>query len=31
VELMWLTERLSPGHKAVSDFRKDDSKAIRGV
>jgi transposase len=31
VELMWLTERLSPGHKTVSDFRKDDSKAIRGV
>jgi len=31
VELMWLTERLSPDHKTISDFRKDNSKAIRGV
>jgi transposase len=31
VELMWLTERLSPGHKTISDFRKDNGKAIRGV
>ncbi len=31
VELMWLTERLSPDHKTIADFRKDNSKAIRGV
>ena len=31
VELMWLTERLSPDHKTISDFRKGNSKAIRGV
>ena len=31
VELMWLTERLSPDHKTVSDFRKDNSQAIRRV
>ena len=31
VELMWLTERLIPDHKTISDFRKDNSKAIRGV
>jgi len=31
VELMWLTERLSPDHKTISDFRKDNSQAIRGV
>jgi transposase len=31
VELMWLTERLSPDHKTISDFRKDNGKAIRGV
>jgi len=31
VELMWLTERLSPDHKTISDFRKDNIKAIRGV
>lgn len=31
VELMWLTERLSPDHKTISDFRKDNSKAIRAV
>jgi len=31
VELTWLTERLSPGHKTISDFRKDNSKAIGGV
>ena len=31
VELMWLTERLSPDHKTISDFRKENSKAIRGV
>ena len=23
VELMWLTERLSPDHKTIADFRKD--------
>ncbi len=31
VELMWLTERLSPDHKTIADFRKDNSKAIRRV
>jgi transposase len=31
VELMWLTARLMPDHKTISDFRKDNSKAIRGV
>jgi transposase len=31
VELMWLTERLSPDHKTISDFRKDNSQAVRGV
>jgi transposase len=31
VELMWLTERLSPDHKTISDFRKDNGQAIRGV
>jgi len=31
VELMWLTGRLMPDHKTISDFRKDNSKAIRGV
>jgi transposase len=31
VELMWLTERLSPDHKTIADFRKDNGQAIRGV
>ena len=31
VELTWLTERLSPDHRSISDFRKDDNKAVRGV
>ena len=31
VEVMWLTSRLMPDHKTISDFRKDNSKAIRGV
>jgi len=31
VELMWLTERLSPDHKTIADFRKDNSQAVRGV
>lgn len=31
VELMWLTERLSPDHKTIADFRKDHGKAIRKV
>jgi transposase len=31
VELMWLTERLTPDHKTVADFRKDNGKAIRKV
>ena len=31
VELMWLTGRLMPDHKTISDFRKDNKKAVRGV
>jgi transposase len=31
VELMWLTQRLAPDHKTISDFRKDNGRAIRGV
>ena len=28
VEMMWLTGRLSPDHKTISDFRKDNNKAV---
>lgn len=31
VELMWLTGRLRPDFKTIANFRKDNSKAIRGV
>jgi transposase len=31
VELMWLTGRLTPNFKTISNFRKDNGKAIRGV
>lgn len=31
VELMWLTVRLMPDFKTIVNFRKDNSKAIRGV
>ncbi len=31
VELMWLTGRLVPDFKTIANFRKDNSKAIRGV
>lgn len=31
VELMWLLGRLAPGFKTISDFRKDNTKAIRLV
>lgn len=31
VELMWLTERLAPDHKTISDFRRDDGAAIQKV
>lgn len=31
VELMWLTGRLTPDFKTISDFRKNNGKAIRGV
>jgi transposase len=31
VELMWLTRRLMPDFKTIANFRKDNSKAIRGV
>ena len=29
VEVMWLTGRLTPDHKTIADFRKDDGKAIK--
>ncbi len=29
IELIWLTERLSPDFKTIADFRKDHGKAIR--
>jgi transposase len=31
LELMWLTERLTPDFKTIARFRKDNGKAIRGV
>ncbi|MFU1519706.1 IS1182 family transposase [Vreelandella alkaliphila] len=31
VELMWLTERLTPDFKTIADFRKDNGDAIRCV
>jgi transposase len=31
VEVMWLTERLTPDFKTIADFRKDNGKAIRRV
>lgn len=31
VELMWLTGRLMPDFKTIANFRKDNTKAIRGV
>ena len=31
VELMWLTGRLMPDFKTIANFRKDNSKGIRGV
>lgn len=31
VELMWLTGRFMPDFKTIANFRKDNSKAIRGV
>lgn len=31
VELMWLTGRLSPDHKTIANFRKDNGKPIRNV
>jgi len=31
VEVMWLTGRLVPDHKTISDFRKDNGRAIRQV
>src|SRR3712207_4880525 len=29
VELMWLTGRLTPDHKTIADFRRDNGEAIR--
>ena len=29
VEVMWLLEKLSPDHKTISRFRKDNAKALR--
>jgi transposase len=31
VEVMWLTGRLTPDHKTIADFRKDNGPAIRNV
>jgi transposase len=31
VELMWLTERLTPDFKTIANFRKDNGEAIRNV
>lgn len=31
VEVMWLTRRLMPDHKTISNFRKNNGKAISGV
>src|SRR5918998_1640267 len=31
VELMWLTGRLTPDHKTIADFRRDNGPAIRKV
>jgi hypothetical protein len=31
VEVIWLTQRLSPDHKTIADFRKDNGPAIRKV
>lgn len=31
VELMWLTGRLSPDHKTIADFRKDNGPAIQAA
>src|ERR1700681_4883728 len=31
IEVMWLTGRLSPDHKTIADFRKDNGPAIRKV
>ena len=31
VELMWLTNRLSPDFKTIADFRRDNGKGIRNV
>ena len=31
VEVMWLTGRLTPDHKTIADFRKDNGTAIRAV
>ncbi len=31
VEVMWLTRRLTPDHKTIADFRKDNGPAIRKV
>lgn len=31
VELMWLTGRLTPDHKTIANFRKDNGPAIRNV
>ncbi|MBP7392911.1 MAG: IS1182 family transposase [Zoogloea sp.] len=31
VELMWLTGRLTPDHKTIANFRKDNGKPIRNV
>src|SRR5438045_1144664 len=31
LEMMWLTQKLVPDHKTISDFRKDHTDSIRAV
>ena len=31
VELMWLLKKLTPDHKTIANFRKDNKKAIKNV
>jgi hypothetical protein len=31
VKLIWLTERLMPDHRTISDSRKDNKKGVHGV
>ncbi len=31
LELLWLLQKLKPDFKTIADFRKDNSKALKGV